>query len=109
MRFKVSQNKMYKKFIKDLLKHSETHNAYFTEQQIPNVFKGWSDVEFQKIHQNIGSGCCTFLGEKPGYRINVNYCNDIYHKFNESRKTTIRIWLTIIAVLIGAVGLYFKL
>lgn len=36
----MSQNKMYKKFIKDLLKYSESHSSYFTKQQIPNVFKG---------------------------------------------------------------------
>lgn len=95
----MSQNKMYKKFIKDLLKYSESHSSYFTKQQIPNVFKGWTDTEFNKIHQNIGKGCCTYLGDKPGYQINVNYCNDINHKFKESRKTTIRIWLTVLVPL----------
>lgn len=99
-------NKDYKKFIKSLLKHADKNQPYFTEQQIPEIFKGWTILEFNKIHLGIGRGCCLYLGQKPGYQINVSYCDSIASKFKESRKTTIRIALVIIGILIG---IYFNL
>lgn len=99
-------NKDYKKFTKSLLKYAYKNQPYFTEQQIPEIFKGWTILEFNKIYLGIGRGCCTYLGPKPGYQINVAYCDSIASKFKESRKTTIRIVLVIIGILIG---IYFNL
>lgn len=89
-------NKDYKKFIKSLLKYADKNQPYFTEQQIPEIFKGLTILEFNKIHLGIGRGCCTYLGEKPGYQINIAHCDSIASKFKESKKTTIRIWLSVL-------------
>lgn len=105
----MKTDKDYKKFIKSLMKYNDKNNNYFTSKQIPQIFDGWTDLEFNKIHHGIGKGCCTYMGPNPGYQINVAHCNSIAHKFNESRKTTIRIWLAVIAVILGLIALYFRL
>ena len=76
-------NTQYKKFVKSLLKYADNKNSfpvYFKPEEIPSIFKGWTELEFNKIHHGIGKGCCTYL-PPTGYKINIDYCNSINSKF----------------------------
>lgn len=104
-------NKDYKKFVKSLLKYADSCQSspcYFQSIQIPEIFKGWTALEFDKIHFGIGKGCCLYL-PPTGYKVNIDYCNSINDKFKSSMKTTIRIWLSILVPLfLFGLGLFLN-
>jgi len=98
-------DKMFRKFVKALLKYAENDkhfNPDFTVDQIPEIFTGWTELEFNIIHHGAGIGCCTCIG--PGrYKVNVGHCNTLKSKFTDSDRTKWRLWVAIISVIIGII------
>lgn len=107
----MKTNKKLKIFIKSLIKYADEKNSFsvhFKPEEIPIIFKGFSESDFNKIYHGIGKGCCTYL-PLTGYQINIDHCHLINNRFIESRKSTIRIILIAlgvgIAILFGVFNL----
>jgi len=97
-------DKQLKYFVKALLKYAEKDNQHFnpgfSTEQIPAIFKGWTELQFNKIHYGTGAGCCIYIGPDR-YSININHCHNLQSKFNESRRSVLRLWLAAIGIIIA--------
>lgn len=100
-------DKQLKYFVKALLKYAEKDehhfNPGFTTEQIPTIFKGWGELEFNKVHHDAGRGCCNFIGPDR-YSINVAHCNELQGKFRDSNRTKWRLIIAIAAIIFTAVN-----
>jgi hypothetical protein len=99
--------KMLRKYVAALLKYSEdsaVFNPDFTVQQIPKIFIGWGEIDFNMVHNGAGSGCCTCIGPER-YKINIEHCNKLKNKFKESDRTKWRFIVSIGAIIISLISL----
>ena len=74
--------KLYK-YVTDLLKYSENSGVFnpnFYTHEIPEIFCGWSEIDFNMVHHGAGEGCCTIIGAGR-YKINIAHCNKILREF----------------------------
>jgi hypothetical protein len=90
-----------------LLKYAEKDehhfNPGFTTEQIPTIFKGWTELEFNKVHHDAGAGCCIYIGP-DSYKINVAHCNELQGKFRDSNQKKWRLIIAIAAIIFTAVN-----
>jgi hypothetical protein len=96
-------DKQLRIFVKALLKYAEKDghiNPGFTKAQIPTIFKGWDELQFNRIHHGTGAGCCVYIGPDR-YSININHCHSLQSKLNESRRSVIRLLLTEIGIIVA--------
>jgi hypothetical protein len=102
----IKTDKMLRKYVTALLKYyedSKVFNPDFTAQEIPKIFNGWAEIDFNMVHHGAGIGCCTCIG--PGrYQINVGHCNALQTKFTDSDRTKWRLIVAIIALTIMLIG-----
>ncbi len=78
----TEMDKNLRKYITDLLKYSENSGVFnpdFTTQEIPKIFSGWGEDEFNRVHHGIGEGCCTIIGAGR-YKINIAHCNRLQNE-----------------------------
>ena len=88
-----------RKFVTALLKYTDKRTEFhteFTADEIPKVFKGWNQLNFNLIHHGAGVGCCINVGPDR-WRIEIAHCRLLQGKFNENRHKTWILWLAIIA------------
>lgn len=81
-------NKMLHKYVADLLKYSENSGVFnpcFYTHEIPEIFSGWSETEFNIVHHGVGEGCCTIIGAGR-YKINIAHCNRLHNEFIKEEK-----------------------
>ena len=99
-------DKQLRYFVKALLKYAEKDghiNPGFTTEQIPSIFKGWSELEFSKVHHGAGAGCCIYIGPDQ-YSINVHHCNELNSKLRDSNRTKWRLRIAAIALAVALIG-----
>jgi hypothetical protein len=103
-------DRQLRKFVKALLKYSEdsedseVFNPDFTVQEIPKIFKNWTELDFNMVHHGAGTGCCTYIGSEK-YKINKDHCNNLQNKFKDSDRTKWRLIVAVIVLLVAIVGL----
>ena len=100
-------DKQLRYFVKSLLKYAERDehfNPPFMTEQIPTIFKGWDELQFNKIYHGAGAGCCIYIGPDR-YSINVNHCNTLQNKFTDSNRTKWKLIFTV-AAFIFTVGIF---
>jgi hypothetical protein len=84
----TEMNKKLRKYVTDLLKYSENSGVFnpnFYTHQIPEIFSGWSEIEFNMVHHGVGEGCCTIIGAGR-YKINISHCNRLHNEFMKEEK-----------------------
>lgn len=92
---------MLRKFVKALLEYSEDSeffNPDFTVQEIPKIFNGWAEIDFNMVHHGAGAGCCVCIGPER-YKINIEHCNNLQNKFKDSDRTKWRLVVAIAAII----------
>jgi len=102
-------DKQLKYFVKALLKYAENDmhfNPGFTIEQIPTIFKGWHELEFNKVHHGAGVGCCNYI-VPDRYQINVTHCNELQGKFRDNNRTKWRLIIAIAAIAFTAINGFF--
>jgi len=98
-------DKQLRYFVNALLKYAEKDghfNSGFTMAQIPEIFMGWTELEFNNVHHGVGIGCCTCIGPDR-YQINQAHCHNLQSKFKESRRSVIRLWLIAISIIVAII------
>lgn len=99
-------DKQLRYFVNALLKYAEKDghsNPGFTTEQIPEIFKGWTKLEFNIAHHGAGVGCCTCIGPDR-YQINKAHCVSLKNRFKDSYRTKWRLIISIIALAIMLIG-----
>lgn len=85
-------------------------NPVFTKEQIPDIFKGWDEAQFNAVRWSIGVGCCGYY-HPDKYSINVAFCNDLRNKIRsgDRKKWMLIIALISLTILIsGTISKYFS-
>ena len=105
-------DKQLKYFVKALLKYAEKEDQHFgpdfTTEQIPIIFKGWTELEFNKVHHDAGKGCCIFMGPDR-YSINVAHCNELRGEFTDNNRTKWRLIISAILLVLAIIGLLLNI
>ncbi len=90
-----------RKFVTALLKYAENGTVFnpdFTREEIPEIFSGWTDLDFNLVHHGAGEGCCICIGPDR-WRIDIAHCKSLQGKFKERRHKTWILLLTILALI----------
>ena len=87
-----------RKFVTALLKRTEKPPSTFIREEIPKIFSGWTDIDFNFIHNGIGKGCCIPIGPDQWY-IDRTHCSSLQDRFKERRHKTWILWIAIIALI----------
>ena len=90
-----------RKFVTALLKHADNSTEFpieFTAKEISEIFRGWTERDFNLVHHGAGEGCC--LPMVPDrWRINIAHCKSLQRTFNASRLNTCILCVAILALI----------
>ena len=80
------------------VENSTVFNPTFTTEEIPKIFNGWNQLNFNLVHHGTGKGCCTPIGPDR-WQINIAHCKSIQSKFNAHRYRIWMLWLAILGLI----------
>jgi hypothetical protein len=99
-------DKQLQHFVKSLLKYIEKDkdfNPGFTTEQIPKIFKGWTEAEFNAVHHGAGLGCCGYVGQGQ-YHINIIRCHELHNKIKDSSRSKWKLIIATAAIIFTAIN-----
>ena len=86
-----------RKFVTALLKYADKRTEFpteFTADEIPKIFKGWTQIDFNIVSHGAGEGCCSLMGPDR-WRINIAHCRSLQRTFTTSR---LNVWILCVAI-----------
>jgi hypothetical protein len=99
-------DKQLRKFVFALMKYAEQQKEFnpgFTKEQIPQIFKGWDELQFNMVRFGAGIGCCGYIAPDQ-YSINIAHCNELKNRLRDSRRVKWRLIVAVAALVIALTG-----